>query len=655
MARNRSRPGERRVNIFLFDLTNPRDLFYWENLETLQTILETNACNPILYSRQNTKVLAGLLILQLRYGINDFKQIMSFFLKEGIQTHELARQQYTKMYCSKVLRKEKGKLLFTGEGEDILVQQIKRNNILVPFSIRAISTDWTIQVQEGTNTFDFHESAKQLGKISSKDVLKKGLPGNSITRNKQHYLVTSIDHQQKSVQVKRFFIEPKTRLESSIPANRLYDPIITAGVFPKKYSGRSQTILFGQLTITRKAKAIANANPERIVVKNTEQNHNHLFNWQELTEKESEELALVEQVEGISITPSISLQSMKKLNQKLILKLFGEILLLEAEIVLSIPANEFRLAFNDIQLAIYDKGEANGNAEYLYQNLEEVAAQGLRRLQDCPCERGCKHCYGEMLGLLPEGAKSCLIAVMRGIGEENNGKDLKDNLEEEKTIQENYQDEEIISLSDIHLTSEHCYEEEFYQAVSSLSKQADIIIINGDLLDKPSDAGKKAFERLQNLALKEGFWSKLVFIRSSSIHDANIEQAASALYLDYVLIETPAGEVLFVHGNKIGIDPGEVKISTAEQAAIEAKNKLIQIGRSWLPRVTKETHLVIGHLHERFYNERWRVYGLGHWTKKGSDYHQKCLMVIEPTKTHNVIRLKNYEKEKEENGGRDRI
>ncbi|MBN1329942.1 MAG: hypothetical protein JXA54_10760 [Candidatus Heimdallarchaeota archaeon] len=133
---------------------------------------------------------------------------------------------------------------------------------------------------------------------------------------------------------------------------------------------------------------------------------------------------------------------------------------------------------------------------------------------------------------------------------------------------------------------------------------------------------------MYELALKEGFWSKLVFIRSSTIHDANIEQCTNALYLDYVLVEIPAGDVLFVHGNKIGIDPSVVKTSSPEQAAIEAKNRLIQTGREWLPPINKETHLVVGYLHERFYNKQWRVYGLAHWTKKRNPYYQKYIIIL---------------------------
>lgn len=65
--------------------------------------------------------------------------------------------------------------------------------------------------------------------------------------------------------------------------------------------------------------------------------------------------------------------------------------------------------------------------------------------------------------------------------------------------------------------------------------------------------------------------------------------------------------------------------------------------RGWLPQITKETHLVIGHLHQRFYNERIRVYGLGHWTSKGSKYHQKCYLKLDSTSTVDCLTLTQFE------------
>lgn len=105
----------------------------------------------------------------------------------------------------------------------------------------------------------------------------------------------------------------------------------------------------------------------------------------------------------------------------------------------------------------------------------------------------------------------------------------------------------------------------------------------------------------------------LVFlIRSSFIHDGNLEQFTGFLHQDYVQVEIGSEQILFVHGNKVGIDANVVKSDGVENVAINTKRELIKTSSSWLPDVFPETHLVFGHLHNRFYNKRFRVYSLGH-------------------------------------------
>ncbi len=643
-ARNRSNPSERRVNVCIFDLANSRDNFYWHHLEILRTILETNACNPILYPRQNPKILAGLLVLHLRYGINDYQEIMSFFLKEGRKVYEIARQQLTKLICFNVLKKVSGKILFTSQGENRL-RQLKNNDVLVPSSIRAISANWSIQLKKGIDSIRLTDQTTSLGKISPKDVLKKGLPDNLIVRNRQKYLVTDFDKWQKTILVEKYFTGDSDDTFSLLPMNQLYDPTISVGVFSKKIQGtRLVNINFGLITANQKPKIIANANPNSMLVNDKSRDENSNYFYQELTQQESNELAIAEKSEGIVISMETELLKPKNLTTKKMLKLFGEILLIEVEMVLSIPASEFELVYNANQLAIYDKGEPNGNAEYLFLHLQEVAQQALQRLEQCSCERGCEYCYGEILGLLPDGSKEYLKQLVKDMVNISNLESLDNTEAIEPNLQIDSQENRIIAFSDIHLTHELCFQEEFFEAISEFSKQAVIIILNGDLLDKVSEESKEAFNQLKTKAIQEGYWSKLVFVRSSSIHDGNLEQFSGFLHQDYVYIETKTEQVLFVHGNKIGIDAKLAKNIGIEVAAIQAKKELIKTGRSWLPKITEVTHLVIGHLHHRFYNERFRVYGLGHWLKKGNTYHQKCIMIIDPSKDLDEIKLYQYDK-----------
>ncbi len=524
---------------------------------------------------------------------------MQFFLEQGTQVYRLARLQYTKLVSLMVLKKgNDGKLLFTSQGENKLKVQAKKKNHLIPFSIRAISNNWSIKKELGPSSDWFENKTFSLGKISSRDVLKKGLPGNTITRNKEQYLVLDFDEQLRIIYVKKLLSKEKSARNSYGITNRLLDPQITLGVFAKKVKGtKIVDISFGQVSIKQQPSAIVNTNPEKIIFKNTEEKVNKNFFWQELTQKRSDELAITEKSDGLVITLKSDFPKPKELTTKKLLEYFGRVLQVEIETVLSIPGNEFALAINTNQLTVYDKGDPNGNSEYLFSHLQKVATQTLKRLTDCSCEDGCKNCYGEILGLLPKGVKDSLKILFKDLTKISFVESDDDLLDEFPSEQMNFRENRIIAFSDIHLTNKLCYQEEFFEVIKQQSKQADIIIINGDLLDTISEESHLVFAEFKALALKEGFWSKLVLIRSSSIHDGNLEQFTGFLHQDYVEVEIGSEQVLFVHGNRIGINPALVNKTNIGKAVFEAKKNLIKFDKIWLPAITEETHLVVGHVH----------------------------------------------------------
>jgi len=629
MARNRSVPGERRANAFIFDLSKKRDSFYWNNIEMLKEIIETNACNPILYPKLNPKIMAGQIILHLRYGINDIEKIMQFFLKQGNQYYQVARQQYTKFVTLGVLKKgNDGKIMFTSKGEEKLKVQAKKKNQLVPFSIRAIKNNWSIKMEMGSSNWN-GKNTSNLGKISSRDVLWKGLPDNIITRNKEQYIVTDFDRQLETIYVKKLLSKEKNISHPFGLTNRLLDPQITSGIFAKKAKGTDlMDIRFGQVFIKQQPFAICNSNSDKIGFNKSIDKSDGSSFWQELSRERSEELAITEESDGIIFSLKSDFVKSKELTIKKLLDYFGKVLQIEVEVVLSIPSNEFALAFNTNQLAVYDKGNPNGNSEYLFVNLQKTAEKALKRLTNCSCTDGCKNCYGEILGLFPKGLKESLKVLFDDLTRITEMELAEELLSEINPEQMNFKENKIIAFSDIHLTNMLCYQEEFYEALKQQSKQADIIIINGDLLDTISEESYQAFNEFKKMAIKEGFWSKLVLIRSSSIHDGNLEEFTGFLHQDYVEVEVGSEHVVFVHGNKVGLDASIIKDKGVESAALHAKQMLISDGRLWLPDIRSETHLVFGHLHTRFYNERYRVYGLGHWTRKGNPYHQQCIMIL---------------------------
>ncbi|MHA1366340.1 MAG: helicase-related protein [Candidatus Heimdallarchaeota archaeon] len=405
MARNRSKPGERRMNLFIFDLENPRDKFYWEHKEILREILETNACNPILYPKRNGKVFVGILLLLIRYGITDFQEIMNFFRREGLLAHEFARQQYTRLVTESILKKKSGKLMFTSKGEENLFEKKE----LVPFSIRAIDRGWAIKQMLGYDVNDQRELSKQIGRMTTRDVLRKGLPRNLVIRNKHKYLVQDIDHQTRSIYVKKSFSDVIDVFEASL-VNILYEPSIIMGVLPKVAQGPEIfAVNFGQLTIEQKPKVIADHSPERTIKKDNIKGVSYSYSWKELTEEEAQDFSVREKTEGIILNLFVDSVNGERTSNKELLNLLGKMLLIETEVVLGIPSSEIGLINNNKQLALFDKGKGKGNTNYLFKHFKKIL-EGLRkRLTECSCVVGCKNCYSEIIGEFPKGAKEELV------------------------------------------------------------------------------------------------------------------------------------------------------------------------------------------------------------------------------------------------------
>ncbi|MGC9778211.1 MAG: metallophosphoesterase [Candidatus Heimdallarchaeota archaeon] len=182
-------------------------------------------------------------------------------------------------------------------------------------------------------------------------------------------------------------------------------------------------------------------------------------------------------------------------------------------------------------------------------------------------------------------------------------------------------------LADVHFDHPNCYREEFLEAITLIAPKNDVIVLNGDFLDSTSDNARKLFEELLELAKKENFLTKLFFVRSSLLHDGVLDDFWDLLMNDYAEFSTNIGKIICIHGNKVGLHLEEE--GNEELTAIKAKEGLIEKGRSWLPKITPEHHVIFSHLHRRFYNERERVYGTGCWIPTKDKRSEKITMIID--------------------------
>lgn len=187
----------------------------------------------------------------------------------------------------------------------------------------------------------------------------------------------------------------------------------------------------------------------------------------------------------------------------------------------------------------------------------------------------------------------------------------------------------IVVFGDVHFDHPECFREEFLEAITLVVPKVDVIIINGDFLDRTSDEARRLFEEFIDFAKQNNFLAKLFFVRSSSIHDGVLDDFWEIPMNDYAELSTNFGRVICIHGNKVGLYA--VEEGKEELAAIKAKEGLINNPRKrkWLPKITPEHHVIFSHLHRRFYNERDRVYGTGCWIPTKDKRSEKITLIID--------------------------
>lgn len=193
----------------------------------------------------------------------------------------------------------------------------------------------------------------------------------------------------------------------------------------------------------------------------------------------------------------------------------------------------------------------------------------------------------------------------------------------------------IAIFGDLHYDNPKCYRKEFLEAITLVAPRVDVIILNGDFLDKTTDGARKLFKEFIEYAKKEGFLTKLFFVRSSSIHDGVLDEFWELPMNDFAELSTNIGTIICVHGNKVGLHA--VVEGIEELAAIKAKKGLLTGKRNWLPKITPEHHVIFSHLHRRFYNERERVYGTGCWIPTKDKRSEKITMIINDTDKNDPI------------------
>lgn len=385
IARDRSKPGERKAAYLVFDLENPRDKLYYSNLSIIKEILEEYQCTPIRYPERNQKVITTTIILQLVYGNKNYSNIISFF---GPELRETVEKCITVLLSHAIIQKN-GQIL------SLVETNTKAYKKLIASSIRAIAKNWVVIFQGG-------ELRRTLGFLSQDEVLRGGMRRNILLLNKIPYLVTKFDKKKKEISVVLATLPKK---ELYIPGNVLAPPSFRMGLYSKKKRVTSGLeFQLGEIIVAKNPKLISTCSPNNknyfqlLPVEGSEIISNTL---------EEKSFGFLVDIARIFQDPLLSHISAKT---KELLACLSLVLKTQIELTLQIPQSEIVVAYNEHQFVVFDKGGENGNVQHVFKELSTVIKLAINRLDECNCLDGCEKCFGrDFTKQLPFGKSKIII------------------------------------------------------------------------------------------------------------------------------------------------------------------------------------------------------------------------------------------------------
>jgi len=201
----------------------------------------------------------------------------------------------------------------------------------------------------------------------------------------------------------------------------------------------------------------------------------------------------------------------------------------------------------------------------------------------------------------------------------------------------------IAITSDVHIGRKDALVEEFFRASIAVSEFSDIIIIAGDVVENDHPTTLEFFTKYLVLAEDHGFFEKLFFVYGGMKHEVKLLHSFPSLLVnDFCLLSTKIGRIVVLHGNNLGLYYNPKEGEHAKLGAERAKLQLIAKPVSWLPRITEEDYLIIGHLHKRFYHEPMKIYCTGCWLPTKDSMNDTGYFLLIDDQKQNPFLAKRY-------------
>lgn len=202
----------------------------------------------------------------------------------------------------------------------------------------------------------------------------------------------------------------------------------------------------------------------------------------------------------------------------------------------------------------------------------------------------------------------------------------------------------ILLVSDLHFGAESAQKDAITAMFVSVGRDADLILILGDLVEAETTKVKKELEEWLSTMQAYDLLHKIQVVVGN--HDESwIQQLPDLETRDFATPMTINQRYVCIHGNDLAIWEHAQDYGWGERLGAAMKDRLLEWSRqgAWTPQLTENDYLIIGHCHVCFHHEKRRVLSPGTW--KGDprdDPNVGWYIMIETTQVCDEIKLRRW-------------
>jgi len=392
--------NEVRYFIFILDKEDEQEGYLLTNPKVLAKKLLEQKLPPLIFSRDNFRIIQGFVLLALAYGVTSYQKLKTIYCSNNSSKEQVNETISKKIKQVLTFLVSLGIISVTN-GEIVLESSVELALFLGDYSLRPIPPKWTV-----TN----HSDDKKLFSIDSRKVLREALPGNVLLNDERFWLIKRVYNRYREIFVEELTLQDRPDV-AKLEKNKTFSPEFSFGRFTKTLDCKSVKAEFGDLQVLQRPSKIHSYTPtlgHTTIDLLEESNTSGLY----------ANLSLVTYTSGLVLTiPKELLEGiLKHLYNKqkyYFLRMIARVLLAEASQTLHLSKREVVTAISwttgKEALAIYDLAGPSGNSQKIFLNLKQLLVSIHSKLSQCDCFSSCTSCVGDLSKYFKYNPKTFLL------------------------------------------------------------------------------------------------------------------------------------------------------------------------------------------------------------------------------------------------------